>query len=85
MTFPTALERIGDFSQSHVTESMIVKDPTTGVAFPGNIVPANRIDPNGQALLNFLPLPNFTNRAVSLGNYNYVSSPRSINRSVFKR
>jgi hypothetical protein len=77
VTMPTALERTGDFSQSALPNGTkyIVKDPTTGVAFPGNIVPANRIDPNGQALLNFLPLPNFTNRAVSLGNYNYVAQP----------
>lgn len=53
-TFPTQLERNGDFSQSRV----IVKDPTTGQAFPNYIVPANRIDPNGQKLLSLFPLPN---------------------------
>ncbi len=53
-TFPTALERNGDFSQSGVT----IIDPLTRAPFPGNVIPANRIDPNGQKLLNLLPLPN---------------------------
>lgn len=53
-TFPTALERQGNFSQSGVT----IIDPTTRNAFPGNIVPADRINPNGQKLLSLLPLPN---------------------------
>ena len=44
-------------------------DPTTGVAFPGNIVPASRIDPNGLALLNVFPLPNASNSTA----YNYVN------------
>ena len=74
VTMPTALERAGDFSQTLDLNGRLipVKDPTTGQPFPGNIVPANRIDPNGQALLNIFPLPNFTNRAVSGGQYNYV-------------
>jgi len=46
-------------------------DPTTGKPFPGNIVPPSRINPNGLALLNIMPLPNTTNRAITLGNYNY--------------
>ena len=79
VTVPTALERTGDFSQS-VNQSgalIVVKDPSTLQPFPGNRVPASRIDPNGQALLNIFPLPNFTNRAISAGGYNYVSQSRS--------
>lgn len=74
-TTPTDLERRGDFSQSVDVNNaaIVVRDPANGRApFPGNVIPANRIDPNGQALLRFLPLPNFTNRALSRGNYNYV-------------
>jgi hypothetical protein len=67
---PTALERRGDFSQTFDSNGrlMFIKDPlatgacsvTTGGpgCFPGNIIPANRLDPNGQAILNFMPLPN---------------------------
>ncbi len=77
VNMPTALERTGDFSQSFNTGGslIVVKDPLTGVPFPGNIVPQNRIDPNGQALMKFLPLPNFTNRAISGGQYNYLAQP----------
>jgi len=64
-TFPTPLERQGNFSQSGAT----ILDPTTGRAFPGNIVPANRIDPNGQKLLSLFPLPNATGPG---GSYNWT-------------
>ncbi len=67
-TMPTALERQGNFSQS-ATKPI---DPTTGAAFPGGIIPANRINPSTQALANVFPLPNQLNRAVTNGAYNYV-------------
>jgi hypothetical protein len=75
LTVPTALERHGDFSQSFDLNNrmIVVKDPTTGAPFPGNVVPANRIDPNGQAILNIFPQPNFLNRAISAGRYDYIS------------
>jgi hypothetical protein len=59
---PTALERQGDFSQSFLNNGTLISitDPQTGAQFPGNKIPANRIDPTGQAMLNFFPLPNFT-------------------------
>ncbi len=65
-TMPTQLERNGDFSQSPVQ----IKSPN-GVAYPNNRVPVSDLNPNGLALLNTLPLPNFTNTAISGGNYNY--------------
>ena len=73
-TVPTQLERNGDFSQSLDVNGRLItiNDPTTGRAFPGNIIPANRIDSNGQALLRALPLPNFLDRTISRGNYNYT-------------
>ena len=74
VTVPTALERAGDFSQTvDVNNRLIpVTDPQTpGVPFPGNRVPANRINANGQAILNLFPLPNVTDRAITGGNYNY--------------
>jgi hypothetical protein len=59
---PTELERNGDFSRSDdVNGSLIViTDPTTGRPFPGNVIPRNRIHGLGQSILNFYPLPNFT-------------------------
>ena len=59
-TYPTALERKGDFSQSFDTTGkvIVITDPLAHAPFPGNIVPANRFDKNGQGLLNVFPLPN---------------------------
>jgi carboxypeptidase family protein len=37
---PTALERAGDFSLSSIKP----RDPVTGLAFPGNVIPADRFD-----------------------------------------
>jgi len=47
---PTAAERSGVFR-------FTVLDPLTGRAFPGNVIPPDRIDRSAQALLNQLPLP----------------------------
>ncbi|HEV3484606.1 MAG TPA: carboxypeptidase regulatory-like domain-containing protein, partial [Vicinamibacterales bacterium] len=74
-TMPTERERRGDFSQSIGTNGqlLVVRDPRTGQPFPGNIIPADRIDPNGQALLNLLPLPNFDD-PTRQANYTFQSS-----------
>jgi hypothetical protein len=59
---PTQLERSGDYSKSFdVNGALIsVKDPTTGKPFPGNVIPKDRFNKLGQAMLNFLPSPNYT-------------------------
>jgi hypothetical protein len=74
---PTALERTGDFSHSLDASGKLIPviDPTTRVAFPGNVVPQNQINPVGQAVLNFLPLPNYSDPNPSLVNQrNYMAS-----------
>src|SRR6266404_4969513 len=60
VTVPTALERIGNFSQSKNSSNAtpVVLDPVTGGQFPGNIIPAGRINQSAQNLLNYYPLPN---------------------------
>ncbi|MCX6628394.1 MAG: hypothetical protein NTW28_12280, partial [Candidatus Solibacter sp.] len=72
-TMPSALERQGNFSQTFDTSGKVIPitDTTNKAPFPGNIVPANRLDSNGLALLKMLPLPNFVNPAVTGYNYNY--------------
>jgi hypothetical protein len=72
-TVPTELERKGDFSQSrkNATSLYTVKDPTTGAAFPGNIIPASRIDPNSAKLLSVFPLPNATDPNITKYAYNF--------------
>ncbi len=73
VTVPTVLERNGDFSQSFTQSGqlIVVRDPATGQPFPGNRIPQNRINPNGQSLLNVFPLPNALDRGITRGNYNY--------------
>ena len=58
-TFPTALERSGNFAQTvdQNGQPILVRDPSTNLPFPGNIVPAGAIDIKGQRLLNLFPLP----------------------------
>ena len=75
VTVPTALERTGNFSQSVDLNNrpITVRDPlNNNTPFPNNTIPASRLSPDGSALLKLFPEPNFLNRAVSGGNYNYV-------------
>lgn len=61
--------------QGNFTGLASVKDPTTGQPFPGNIIPASRIDPNATVLLSrFYPLPNRS------GSPNFVATPDSATR-----
>ena len=63
---PTALERQGNFSQSFGNSNgnpvfIPVLDPANNnVQFANNTIPASRLNPLGQSLLNFFPLPNYT-------------------------
>jgi hypothetical protein len=62
---PTAAMRNGDFSRLTDAQGrrIVIYDPLTTDAngsrqpFPGNIIPANRINPVGRALVNALPMP----------------------------
>jgi hypothetical protein len=66
-----------------------IYDPLTGnadgtgrTAFPGNIIPTNRIDPIAQKIINLLPLPNVRNADGSIPeqrNY-FVQAPLEFNR-----
>jgi outer membrane receptor protein involved in Fe transport len=54
--FLTAAMRQGDFSGLAT-----IRDPLTGVPFPGNIIPRERLDPLAVAIINkYQPLPNTT-------------------------
>jgi len=75
LTVPTPLERNGDFSQSLDLNNRLItiRDPySNSVPFPNNRIPASSVNPNGKALLGVFPAPNFTDRALSGGRYNYV-------------
>jgi hypothetical protein len=60
---PSAAMRRGDFSEllnpsnPYFNRVRVIVDPRTGQPFPNNVIPADRISPNGQRLLNAYPLP----------------------------
>ncbi|HUA63666.1 MAG TPA: TonB-dependent receptor [Verrucomicrobiae bacterium] len=68
---PTDLQRSGDFSQTFTSTGaqIVVYDPATTVPstttqsgyirspFPGNVIPANRIDPTVKNILKYFPEP----------------------------
>src|SRR5439155_19978064 len=76
LTMPTALERKGDFSQTVTTGSNPALIPVyrsgTKTPYPGNVIPASEFNAFGQKILNFFPLPNYENRAVTTGQYNFL-------------
>ena len=60
--------RRGDLS----SVTTVIRDPVTGLPFPGNQIPANRISPSARAILNDLakyPLPNRTVPGGVSGNF----------------
>jgi hypothetical protein len=79
--FPTAAERLGNFSQFTNAAGVVVPiyDPDTTTStgtrtqFPGNVIPANRISLVGAALLKALPSPN-NGTAVDNGTNNYAAT-----------
>ncbi len=91
LSVPTALERIGDFSQTRSVvagsaERQIIYDPlsvstnTARTAFPNNIIPANRVSPIGRAMASYYPLPNVTGANI-YGQLNYDASVAAYNRA----
>src|SRR4029079_15789871 len=70
---PTALERAGNFSASGVT----VRDPFTGLPFPGNIIPASRMSTAGLAAAALYPMPDRADAQT-----NFASSPLADRRAA---
>lgn len=65
---PTALERLGDFSQTQQLVNgspmpVTIYDPSTGLPFSGTgkMIPQAALTPQALALLNYYPLPNVLN------------------------
>jgi hypothetical protein len=62
-TVPTERMRRGDFGElldpnnGFFAGTRVITDPLTGQPFPGNVIPANRLSPNGLAFLNTYPAP----------------------------
>lgn len=83
-TVPTLVQRTGDFSQTVQSNGnpVTIYDPLTTVpvgsgyartAFPGNKIPANRIDPVGLKLVDYFAKPNVAGTIA--GANNMVTSP----------
>ena len=82
-TVPSEAMRRGDFSEL-LAQNILIYDPNTAqqvggrvvrTAFPGNIIPPNRISPIAQQLQKYYPMPN---QAGNLGTNNYFSTnPRT--------
>jgi hypothetical protein len=68
-TVPTLAMRTGDFSA--LLPKTVIKDPTTGLPFAGNIIPPTRLSPIGVALADVYPAPTFATAAGGLPNNNY--------------
>ena len=80
-TVPTQAMRNGDFS-ALLAQGTIIYDPATATQvgarvvrqpFPGNIIPANRINPIAAAALKFYPLPNQPADNQGRNNFFYVN------------
>jgi hypothetical protein len=63
ITVPTEKMRNGDFSElldpnnGFFTGPRVITNPTTGQPFAGNLIPADRLSPNGIAFLRAFPMP----------------------------
>lgn len=74
---PTAMERVGDFSNSRDVNGSLftIKDPLTGQPFAGNVIPSDRVNKYGKAILAITPNPNYTDTSPgNLYRYNYQTS-----------
>jgi hypothetical protein len=88
LRFPTSRERNGDFSQTFDSAGrlVVIYDPLTGnpdgtgrQPFPGNVIPANRINQVGRNLVNTYPNPT---RDISNGSNNFESTAEINDRAM---
>ncbi|QOY88117.1 carboxypeptidase-like regulatory domain-containing protein [Paludibaculum fermentans] len=82
LSVPTALERQGDFSQTvgRSGAQQTIYDPATTTTagtrtpFAGNVIPADRINSVGKALVSYYPLPNSATAYHGAPNLNLTGS-----------
>jgi hypothetical protein len=90
---PTAAFRRGDFSNLVDASGNLIRiyDPNTGRdvngvwtrdVFPGNIIPANRINPTAQAIMKYWPEPNNVDPSVAPWQRN-LAWAEHFNRDIF--
>ncbi len=92
ITSPTAQQRAGDFSDTRTANGSLITifDPTTTRAnpeggfirdaFPGNTIPASRIDAVGRNALTYFPPPNLPGAANTRAQNAFLQGPGPIDR-----
>ena len=90
-TMPTEREMQGDFSQTLDSQGRLIniRDPLRAgtcnavsggpACFEGNIIPTQRINASGRALLNMLPRANNFDRTFTQGQFNYSTQENADN------
>src|ERR1035437_2251963 len=80
-TVPSSLMRQGDFSELLSPanyfiggKSTAIKDPATGIPFPGNIIPATKLSPSGLGILKAYPAPNRADNPLNGSNNFYAAA-----------
>jgi len=77
---PTLAERNGDFSQTLVNNAPVtIFDPLSHAPFPGNVIPASRINPASAGLLPYFPMPVYNG---IVQNYEIVTSTPNNSNNV---
>ena len=94
LSVPTALERVGNFSQSFTKSGalQVIYDPAstnpvTGARtpFPGNIIPPSDLNPVGLKIASYYPLPNTSTPYYQAPNYDFTGNfPNRGDQRVFK-
>jgi hypothetical protein len=92
VTSPTTAQRAGDFSGLTTSGSQLITifDPATTVlntatntyqrqAFPGNMIPGDRINAVGANILKYYPMPNLPGLAANL----FLTSPTPIDKDFY--
>lgn len=72
-SIPEPSMRGGDFGSSRV----VINDPTAGQPFPGNVIPASRLDPAAARFVQLFPTPNSTgnlNATTGIHTNNWISA-----------
>ena len=79
-TVPSDLMRTGNFSELlnpsnyFYGKAMVIKDPTSGIPFPNNIIPASQLSPSGIGILKAYPKANFASNPLGGNGDFYVAA-----------
>lgn len=93
LSVPTALERVGNFSQSFTKSGALqtIYDPLsttsagTRTPFQGNVIPTGELNNVGLALASYYPLPNLPTPYYGAPNYAFTGSyPNRGDQRIFK-